>query len=88
VGFTSLPTRVWIRNGKRETVAVVISTIRSGQAGVGNALLIREKDGQLRVHSLSLVDLGMVLIYDPALAREPVREARVSKTVPVMLAKK
>jgi len=37
-----------------------------------NALLVKEKDGQLTVHSLSLTDLGMVLFYDPSLAREPV----------------
>jgi hypothetical protein len=40
------------------------------------------------VHSLALADLRLILIYDPTLARETVREARVSKTVPVMWAKK
>ena len=40
------------------------------------------------MHSLALADLGMVLIYDPSLAREAVLEARASKTVPVTLAKK
>ena len=36
------------------------------------------------MHSLSLPDLRVVLIYDPSLARESVKEARVSRTVPVM----
>ncbi len=66
----------------------VVSTIRSGPASRVNALLAQDKDGQLTVHSLSLADLGMVLIYDASLARESVRDARVSRTVPVMWAKK
>lgn len=66
----------------------VVSTIRSGPASGVNALLAQDKDGQLTVHSLSLADLGMVLIYDPSLARESVQEARLSRTVPVMWAKK
>ena len=41
---------------------------------------MKEKDGQLCVHTLALADLGMVLIYDPALAREVVQEARASQT--------
>jgi hypothetical protein len=40
------------------------------------------------VHSLALADLGMVLIYDPTLAREAVQEARTSQSVPVTWAKK
>jgi hypothetical protein len=66
----------------------VVSTIRSGPASGVNALLAQDKDGQLTVHSLSLADVGMVLIYDPSLARKSVREARVSRTVPVLSAKK
>jgi hypothetical protein len=49
-----------------------------------NALLLKDKDGQLTVHSLSLADLRMALIYDPPLARESDQEARVSRTVTVM----
>jgi hypothetical protein len=52
-----------------------------------NALLVSDKDGQLTVHSLSLENLKMVLIYDPSLARESVQQARVSRTVPVVWAK-
>jgi hypothetical protein len=66
----------------------VVSTTRGGPPRGVNALLARDKDGQLTVHSLSLADLGMVLIYDPSLARESVREARARRTVPVLSAKK
>jgi hypothetical protein len=53
-----------------------------------NALLVKDKDGQLTVHSLSLANLKMMLIYDPSLARESVQEARVNRTVPVVWAKR
>lgn len=53
-----------------------------------NALLVKDKDGELTVHSLSLASLKMVLIYDPSLARESVQEARVNRTVPVVWARK
>jgi hypothetical protein len=39
------------------------------------------------VYGLTLADLGMVLVYDRALAREEVMEARVPQTIPVVLAK-
>jgi hypothetical protein len=77
-----------IYNVDGNAVTFVMSGARSGNTNGMNALLIKEKDGQLRVHSLALADLGMVLIYDPSLARETVQEARVSKTIPVTWAKK
>ena len=50
---------------------------------------MKEKDRELWVHTLALLDLRMVLIYDPALAREVVQEARASwQTVPVIGPKK
>jgi hypothetical protein len=68
---------------------ILVVTGVHGQPTNGvNALLLKDKGGQLTVHSLSLANLGMVLIYDPSLARESVQEARVSRTVPVMWAKK
>ena len=82
------PTIASIRNAEGDSVTYVMSGTRSGNINGVNALLIKEKDGQLRVHSLALGDLGMVLIYDPSLTRETVQEARVSQTVPVMWAKK
>ena len=82
------PTIAVIHNVDGNAVTFVMSGARSGNTNGVNALLIKEKDGQLRVHSLALADLGMVLIYDPTLGRETVQEARVSQTVPVMWAKK
>jgi hypothetical protein len=82
------PTIASIRNAEGDAVTYVMSGTRSGNTNGVNALLIKEKDGQLRVHSLALADMKMILIYDPRLAREPVQEARVSQMVPVMWAKK
>jgi hypothetical protein len=85
---TREPTIALIRNIDGDAVTYVVSGARSGNTNGVNAVLIKEKDGQLKVHSLALADLGMVLIYDPTLARETAQEARVSKTVPVTWAKK
>jgi hypothetical protein len=85
---TGPPIIASIYNVDGNAVTFVMSGARSGNTNGMNALLIKEKDGQLRVHSLALADLGMVLIYDPSLARETVQEARVSKTIPVTWAKK
>jgi hypothetical protein len=85
---TGTPIIASIYNVDGNAVTFVMSGARSGNTNGMNALLIKEKDGQLRVHSLALADLGMVLIYDPSLARETVQEARVSKTIPVTWAKK
>jgi hypothetical protein len=65
-----------------------MSGIDDGRTNAQNALLIREKGGQLRVYSLALASLGKVLVYDRALAQEAVMEARAPQTVPVMLAKR
>jgi hypothetical protein len=46
-----------------------------------SALFLKEKDGQLCVHSLALADLRTTLIYDPALGRKAVLESQVSQTV-------
>ena len=85
---TGAPIIALIRKADGDPVTNVMSGGRSGNTNGVNGLLIKEKDGQLIVHSLALADLGMVLIYDPTLAREKVQEARVSQTVPVMSAKK
>ena len=77
-----------IRTVAGDGVSIVMSQARTGNKNGVNALLIKEKDGQPTVHSLALAELGMVLIYDPSLARETVQEARVSQAVPVMWAKK
>jgi hypothetical protein len=77
-----------VRKADGDAVTYVMSRARSENTSGVNALLIKEKDGQLTVHSLALADLGMVLIYDPTLAREKVQEARAGQTVPVTWAKK
>jgi hypothetical protein len=84
----SSPTAALIRDGSGRPVARFISGIDGGKTSAGNALLIREKHGQLRVYALALASLGKVLVYDRALAQEEVMEARAPQTVPVMLAKR
>jgi len=88
IGSSSMPAFALVRDSKGRPVARFVSRIDGGPTGAGNALLIREKDGQLRVYSLALRSLGRVLVYDPALAREAVLESRSLQTVPVMLAKR
>lgn len=85
ISSTSLPTLTLITDSQGRPVARVMSAIDAGKPRAGNALLIREKDGQLRVYSLALGSLGRVLVYDRALARQAVLEARAPQTVPVML---
>jgi hypothetical protein len=64
-------------------VARVRNWSRSESTNGKNALLLKERNGRLQVYSLALADLGMVLTYDPALAREAVLESQVSQTVPL-----
>lgn len=85
---TGLPTFALIGKADGSWGTQVVSGVHSGPTKGVNALLVKDKDGQLTVHSMSLADLGMVLIYDPSLALETVQEARISRTVPVMLAKR
>jgi hypothetical protein len=85
---TGTPIIALLRNENGDAVTYVMSGAESDHTAGANALLIKEKQGQFRVHSLALSDLGMVLIYDPSLAREKVHEARSIQTVPVVWAKK
>ena len=88
IGSDSVATLALVRDSKGQPVARLMSGIDDGKTSVRNALLIREKGGELRVYALELASLGRVLVYDRALAREAVMDARVPQTVPVMLAKK
>ena len=88
IGSDSVATLALVRDSKGQPVARLMSGIDDGKTSVRNALLIREKGGELRVYALELASLGRVLVYDWALAREAVMDARVPQTVPVMLAKK
>jgi hypothetical protein len=85
---SSMPMTVSIKDSKGRLVADLTSGIDSGKASADNALFIKEKDGRPHVYSLALASLKRVLIYDPALAREAVLDARAPQTVPVALAKR
>ena len=66
----------------------VVTVVHEGITAGGNSLILQTKNGQPTVHALSLPEIGMVLIYEPAPKREPVLEAHASQAVPVVLAKK
>jgi hypothetical protein len=85
---TGSPIVATIRKADGDAVTNVVSGARTSSADGANALLLKEKEGRLTVYSLALADLGMVLIYDPALARDALQEARVKQTVQVIWAKK
>lgn len=84
----SLPTFALVKNSKGRPVARFVSSIHGGRMSAGNALLIGQERGQIRVYSLALASLGEVLVYDPVLAREVALEARAIQTVPVLSAKR
>jgi hypothetical protein len=88
LGSSSMPSFALVTDSKGRPVARFVSLVDGGDARVRNELLIGEQNGQLRVYSLALGSLGRVLVYDPALAREAVLQARAPRTVPVMLAKR
>jgi hypothetical protein len=88
IGSIGPPNFALVRDGRGRPVARFLSGIDDGKTSARNALLIREKGGQLRVYALALASLGRVLVYDPILAREAVLEARAPQSVPVMLAKR
>jgi len=88
IGSSSMPSFALVRDSKGRPVAHFVSVIKDGKISAKHALLVKEKNGQLRVYALALASLGEVLIYDPALAREEILEARAPQTVPVMLAKR
>lgn len=88
IGSSSMPTFALVTDSKGRPVARFVNTIDGGHTSAGNALLIREEDGQLHVYSLALGGLGRVLVYDPGLARKALLEARAPQTVPVTLTKR
>jgi hypothetical protein len=63
----------------------VVTTVREETTAGTSALFLQAKNGRATVHSLSLPQLGIVLIYEPDLAREPVLEAHADQAVPVVL---
>ena len=87
---TGSPMIALVRTADGDPVTYVMNGSLSGHTNGVNALLIKEKGGQLIVHSLALADLGVVLIYEPSLAHEKplVQEARNAQSVPVTSANK
>ena len=85
---TTLPVIALVQKDDGHAAIRVMSGVRDVKTNGVNALLVKEKDGQPTVHSLSLAQLGMVLVYDPSLAHETVQEARVNRSVPVLWARK
>jgi len=88
IGSSGMPVFALVRDAKGRPVANFGSGIVSGETSARNALLIKEKGGQMHVYSLELATLGKVLVYDPSLARAAFLEARAPQTVTVMLAKR
>lgn len=85
---STMPMFALVRDSQGRPIGRFVSGINAGKTSTRNALLLKAKDGQLRVCSLALASLGRVLVYDPVLAREAVMEARATQTVPVTLAKR
>lgn len=89
IGSSSMPIDAVVSDSSGRAVArFTTSVIDTGKSSTGNALLLREKGGQLHVYALTLANLGKVLLYNQALAREPVLEARAPQTVPVVFSKR
>jgi hypothetical protein len=83
IGSAGTPIIAVISTVSGRPVARVKNWSRSESTHGKNALLLKERNGHLQVFSLALADLGMVVIYDPALAREAVLESQVSQPVPL-----
>ena len=84
----SRPTYALIMNSEGRSVGRLMCQIVDGPTSARNELFIRGKDGQFNVYSLNIPSLGKMLVYDSALAREAVLDARAPQTVPVMLARR
>jgi hypothetical protein len=85
---TRSPMIALVRTVDGNAVTYVMNSSISTHTNGENALLLREKKGQFVVHSLALADLGVVLIFDPSLAQEPVRETRQERSLPILSAEK
>ena len=89
VDCTTIPMIATIRSKDGKRAALVMTMIADHGAQGESALLIVNKGNQSTVHSLRLAKVGLVLIYDPKLAREDqAREARGRQAIPVFTAKR
>jgi len=84
---SSSPVIVKVQNEDTGESFRVMTSIREEKTSGVNGLFLQAKNGQRTVHSLSVPEIGMVLIYEPALAHRPVLETHASQIVPVQLAK-
>jgi len=85
---SSNPVIVKVQNEDTGESFRVVTAVHKEITTGSNALILQAKNGQRTVQSLSLPEIGMVLIYESAPGREPVLEANASQAVPVLLAKK
>jgi hypothetical protein len=88
VPTTGFPSIASISTVSGHPVAFLRNRGQSDSTNDKNTLLLKEKNGHLRVYSLELAELGMILIYDPVLARQAVLESQANQTVPLILAKR
>ena len=88
IASSSNPVVVKVQNEDTGESFRVVTVVHEEKRMGTNALLLQAKDGQPTVQSLSLPEIGIVLIYEPTLKYKPVLEARAKQVVPVQLAKK
>ena len=75
------------KSGKDVAFLAPVATNETTPTGQ-NALLIANTGNQRVIHSLQLAELGEVFVYDSKAAREEVREASHTQTVPIIAMKK
>jgi len=88
IASTGNPAIVKVQNEDTGEAFQVVTSVREETTAGTNALLLQAENGQPTVYSLSLPQLGMVLIYEPARVHERGLEARARQAVPVLLAKR
>jgi hypothetical protein len=77
-----------VRTASGSPVVFLMNCGQNDTTNRRNTLLLKEKDGRMQVYSLVLADLGKVLIYNPALARQALLESQGRQTLPLVLAKR
>jgi len=88
ISSSSSPVIVKVQNEDTGESFRVVTVVHEEKTTGSNALLLQTRNGEPTVHSLSLPEIGMVLIYEPTLKHEHVLEARASQALPVLLARK
>ena len=88
IASSSNPVVVRVQNDDNGESFRVVTGVHEERTTGPNALFLQWKNGQQLVQTLSLPEVGMVLIYEPAFAPERLLDAHASQAVPVRLAKK